>query len=100
MRTLTNSEVDEILNTIRGCPQDRVDALYERFKIQKETGMKLCNRSDGVDGHFCIGRPIKPDEPFYEYYNKGEWLSAGELFVGIETAESKLKELYLQAKKS
>lgn len=100
VKEITDSEVGEILNTIIDYPRDRVEAIYERYKIQKETGMKLCNRADGVNGHFCIGRPMRPDEPYYEYYNKGKWLSAGELFVGTETAESKLKELYLETKES
>jgi hypothetical protein len=95
---LTDADVDAILETIEDYPAERVAALYERFQIQKRTGMKLCNRADGVNGHFCIDRPIRPDEPYYEFYNKGKWCSAGEVFIGTEAAEAKLKELATEQK--
>lgn len=53
-------------------------------------GMKLCDRSDGVRGHFCIGRHMEKyrhyPTPTWEYWNKGEWCSAGELFLTREAA--------------
>ncbi len=44
----------------------------------------LANRADGVKGHYCIGRTV--NGKYYEYYNKGKWCSAGQLFIGLESA--------------
>lgn len=63
------------------------------LRLQQKTGMRLFNRADGVNGHFCIGRKINESKNFYEFYNKGKWLSAGELFTSFEEAFDKLKEL-------
>ena len=53
-------------------------------------GMKLCDRADGVRGRFCIGRHMEEyahlPTPTWEYWNKGEWCSAGELFLTREAA--------------
>ena len=53
----------------------------------------LRDRADGVKGHYCIGRLINPEEPYWEYWNKGQWASAGEVFNGKEAAEAQLREL-------
>ncbi len=67
--------------------------------IDKETyippKMQLCNYADGVENHFCIGRPIKGAAICWEYYNDGKWCSAGEVFIGRDRAEKML--LALQA---
>jgi hypothetical protein len=42
--------------------------------------MKLCNYADGIKGHYCIGRKMDPKSIYWEYYNKGKWCSAGEVF--------------------
>lgn len=39
----------------------------------------LRNRADGVNGHYCIGRK-SPRGNFYEFWNNGEWTSAGQVF--------------------
>ncbi len=54
--------------------------------------MRLFDRADGVKGHFCISR-YNSDGNFIEFYNRGMWCSAGELFIGKDIAEKKLKEL-------
>lgn len=52
----------------------------------------LCDHADGVAGHFCLGR-ISPKlgAPYWEYYFKGEWCSAGELFTKEEAETMKRK---------
>jgi len=58
--------------------------------------LELANYADGVEGHYCIGRKIKENEIYYEFYNrrfKGEWCSAGEVFIGKEEATRVLIEL-------
>lgn len=59
------------------------------FNSKNLSRMQLCNRADGVDGHYCIGRPIG-DSIYFEYYNDGKWCSAGEVFVGRDRAEKML----------
>jgi len=39
----------------------------------------LHNGGDGVDGHYCIGR--KHQGGYLEFWNKGKWCSAGEVFL-------------------
>lgn len=63
-------------------------------KERNNSGMQLCNRADGVDGHYCIGRRID-NSIYFEYYNDGKWCSAGEVFIGRDRAEKML--LALQA---
>lgn len=53
----------------------------------------LVDRGDGVKGHYCIGRLVKPGEPYWEYWSKGEWSSAGEVFIGREAAEAQLESI-------
>jgi len=55
--------------------------------------MKLFDQADGVKGHFCIGRYKKIEGGFWEFYNNGEWLSAGEVFIGRENANKTLKKI-------
>ena len=61
--------------------------------------MEIRNYADGVDGHYCIGRPIKGDLVYWEYYNgdaDGEWSAfVGEVFKDFETAVAKYEELEL-----
>lgn len=54
--------------------------------------LKLFDRADGIHGHYCIGRQIG-DTTYWEYYNKGMWCSAGQLFTSRESAEFMLKQL-------
>jgi hypothetical protein len=49
--------------------------------------LRLCNRADGIDGHYCIGRQTK-NHGYWEYWNKGKWESVGQLFIGEAVAES------------
>ncbi len=52
--------------------------------------MKLINRADGVDGHYCIGRiHSKLGAPYWEYYFKGQWCSAGEVLTKNEAKSIK-----------
>jgi len=55
--------------------------------------MKLVDHADGCKGHYCISRPMKDDDRYIEYYNKGEWSSFGEVFIGKQLANKKLQEL-------
>ena len=50
--------------------------------------MKLIDCADAVKGHFCIGRPYPSDERYWEYYNKGEWVSAGQVFTEDEICDT------------
>lgn len=56
--------------------------------LEKESKIKmyLCNYADGAEGHFCIGRSVY-ESNYWEYYNKGKWCSAGEVFIGKTLAE-------------
>jgi len=55
--------------------------------------MKLCDYADGVREHYCIGRQF--DTIYWEYWNEcaGDWSAFGTVYVGRETAETKLNEL-------
>lgn len=56
-------------------------------------GAFICNRADGVDGHYCIGRhSVEHGPPWIEFYDKGEWKSAGQLFFGFPPLPSPPKE--------
>jgi hypothetical protein len=55
--------------------------------------MELHDYADGVRGHYCIGRRISPDSIYWEYYNKGKWCSAGEVFKNLNEALRKLTNL-------
>jgi hypothetical protein len=57
--------------------------------LERDLRMQLCDRADGVEGHYCIGRPIG-DSIYWEYYNEGKWCSAGEVFIGRDRAEKML----------
>jgi hypothetical protein len=50
------------------------------------------DHADGVAGHFCIGRKIGKSI-YWEFYNKGKWCSAGEVFIGIEKATSVMNDI-------
>lgn len=70
-----------------------IDFLLSLVKSQEEENgywPTLLDRGDGVRDHFCIGRLIKPGEIYWEFWNKGRWTSAGEVFVGRETAQKQL----------
>ena len=47
--------------------------------------MELLDRVDGVKGHYGIGRKIG-DSIYWEFYNKGKWLSACEVFLNKKDA--------------
>lgn len=53
-----------------------------------DNGLRLYDRADGVKDHFCVGR--KRADGVHEFWNHGRFLSAGQVFVGRELAESKL----------
>ena len=57
------------------------------------SSMELCDRGDGVQGHYCIGRRMRIDSRYMEYYNESGWAGFGELFKSREAAEAKLREL-------
>ena len=45
------------------------------------------DRADGCRDHFCIARKVYAEESqyrasYHEFYNKGQWCSAGEVFIG------------------
>lgn len=48
----------------------------------------LRNRADGVNGHYCISRK-SPRGNFYEFWNNGEWTSAGQVFDLTATPRSR-----------
>lgn len=39
----------------------------------------LDNYADGCDGHYCIAR--RHPDGYYEFYNKGKWVSAAQVFI-------------------
>lgn len=43
----------------------------------------LHDGGDGVKGHYCIGR--KHPDGYFEFWNKGRWCSAGEVFVLVDS---------------
>jgi hypothetical protein len=43
-------------------------------------GAVIIDRGDGVRGHYCIGR-LHASGRYWEYYNKGKWTSAGDVFL-------------------
>lgn len=54
--------------------------------------MQLCDRADGVSGHFCIGRYNEAGK-FWEFYNNGKWCSAGHVYVGEECAAEAMEKI-------
>jgi hypothetical protein len=44
---------------------------------------RVLNRADGVDCHYCIAREIEENGRVYEFWNKGKWCSAAEVFTDI-----------------
>lgn len=78
---------------INNCAASAIDFLLSLVKSQEsEHGYwpALLDRGDGVRDHFCIGRLIRPGEIYWEFWNKGRWVSAGEVFVGREAAQKQL----------
>lgn len=57
--------------------------------------MKLCNRADGVPGHYCIGKKIVPGQPWWHFWNEqtNAWWGAGTVYVGRLRAERMLEKL-------
>jgi hypothetical protein len=56
--------------------------------------LKLFNRADGVDGHYCIGRSSGKDSMFFmEYWNDDtlKFESAGTVIVGEYNANAKME---------
>lgn len=43
-------------------------------------GPYLVNHADGVDGSYCIARRVPDNPAFEEYWHKGKWAGAGEVF--------------------
>lgn len=54
--------------------------------------MKLLNRCDGVNGHYCIGR-YNSSGKYLEFYNKNGWFSAGKVFITKKSAIEQLNVL-------
>lgn len=56
---------------------------------------KLLDRCDGVQGHYCIGKPMETGGTFWHFWNDecNDWCSAGSVYVGLEAANAKLREL-------
>ena len=65
-------------------------ALRDEAELPRGYWPTLLDRGDGVKGHFCIGRLIKPAEIYWEFWNGGQWRGAGEVFVGREAAQRQL----------
>jgi len=58
--------------------------------------MEIQNRADGVDGHYCIVRPMQDNNHYCEYYNSGveeRWSAFGEVFMDFTSAVKKYEEL-------
>lgn len=51
----------------------------------------IINGGDGVNGHYCIGR--KHADGYWEFYNKGKWLSAGQVFYEKEQPRPRVEDL-------
>jgi hypothetical protein len=77
-----NQDIRELLSLIDG-GSDNMDGYWPC----------LVDRGDGVKGHYCIGRKINPHESFWEFWNSGQWLSAGQVFVGRDVAQSELDRI-------
>lgn len=93
MRQMVGGETS-VTNAYAKTYFEHVDFLLSLVKEQEaEYGYwpTLTDRGDGVKGHYCIGRLIKPGEPYWEYWNKGQWSSAGEVFIGNEAAQAQLE---------
>ena len=54
--------------------------------------MRLLDYADGVKGHFCIGRTVGCPA-YWEFYNRGDWVSAGQVFKTKKAAQARLKRL-------
>lgn len=73
--------------------------IYVRQRVPDEKQLArgywptLVDRADGVKGHFCIGRLIRPNESYWEFWNSGRWLSAGQVFIGEDVATAALDRL-------
>ena len=62
--------------------------------------MRLFDRADGVKGHYCIGRQMtKYVAETWEFYNKGAWCSAGQIFTSLASAEFVMEKLIKKAAK-
>lgn len=61
--------------------------------MQKQE-IKLYNYADCCKDHYCVGR-FNEEGQYNEYYNKGHWCSAGEVFVGVELANQMLEKISL-----
>lgn len=51
---------------------------------------ELRNRADGVRGHYCIGRLMRRNAPYFEFWNYGVWCSAGQVFTDERLARAVL----------
>lgn len=40
----------------------------------------LRDRADGAPGHYCFGRLMDKDSIYWEFWSKGQWVSASEVF--------------------
>lgn len=52
--------------------------------------LRLCDRADGVRGHYCIGRPVRNCPAFTEYWNPSGWAGSGYLFTDEKLAQAVL----------
>lgn len=56
--------------------------------------LRLYDRADGVKDHFCVGRKVTGcGFDYNEFWNKDKFSSAGEVFIGRDAAEAKLREI-------
>jgi hypothetical protein len=53
----------------------------------------LVDRADSVRGHYCIGRLKWGNQSYWEFWNKGQWVSAGQVFIGEEAAMKAMHQL-------
>jgi hypothetical protein len=68
-------------------------SVSPRGEVERGYWPTLLDRGDGVSDHYCIGRLIRTNEPYWEFWNQGQWVSAGEVFVGRENAQKALDRL-------
>ena len=70
-----------------------------------DSWLRLFDYADGVQGHFCIGRRISPtsfpiSREIWEFYNQGQWGSAGQVFTTKANAEFMMAELTHQLQRA
>lgn len=83
--------------TLRAAKEDGADLPRTTVDVDDDVPRgfwpTLVDRGDGIKGHYCIGRLIEPDKSYWEFWNHGQWLSAGQVFIGKKVALATLAKI-------